>query len=238
MSTNGLASGNTFAEAIVHAACELIERDAKVMWHDDPSDPDGKAAQLDLSTVADPTCRELISRLEMAGLHFAAYDITSDVGVPAFAAVIADPTVEARGIGYAWGYGCHLAPEVALTRALTEAAQSRLTVISGSRDDLCESYERRGDRDSSEIARLIQEPPPTRRFERSSLAGRSPRDDVRTIVRRLRAAGIRSLVAVDLSHADVGIPVVKLLATQLELEHGDCARNVRARERYGMEVPA
>ena len=238
LSSNGLASGNTFAEAMAHAACELIERDANVMWLDDPSDPDGKAAQLDLSTVDDPTCRGLIGRFDAAGLHFAAYDMTSDIGVPAFAAVIADAAVDARGVGYAWGYGCHLAPEVALTRALTEAAQVRLTIIAGSRDDLRHSDERQGDSDIGEVAQLIQEPAPTRRFERHSLAGGSPRHDMRTIVGRLRAAGIQSLVAVDLSHADVGIPVVKLLATQLELTLGDCARNVRARERYAMAVSA
>jgi Uncharacterized conserved protein len=33
------------------------------------------------------------------------------------------------------GYGCHPARQIALMRALTEAAQTRLTVISGLRDD-------------------------------------------------------------------------------------------------------
>ena len=34
------------------------------------------------------------------------------------------------------GYGAHLSRNIALSRALTEAVQSRLTFISGSRDDL------------------------------------------------------------------------------------------------------
>jgi len=233
-STNGLASGNTVAEAIVHAACELIERDAKVMWLDDPSDPDGKVAQLDMSTVSDPTCRDLITRLEQADLLFAAYDITSDIGLPVFAAVVADTAVDARGVGYNWGYGCHPAPEVALVRALTEAAQARLTIIAGSRDDLPDTYDLRGDNDIDDVARMIQQPAPTRRFDQVSRAGASPAADFRTAVDRLRAAEIRNLVAVDLSHPDVGMPVVKLLATELELHHGDCVRNVRAQRRHGL----
>ncbi|MCL6649199.1 MAG: YcaO-like family protein [Chloroflexi bacterium] len=34
------------------------------------------------------------------------------------------------------GQGCHARREIALLRALTEATQSRLTVIAGTRDDL------------------------------------------------------------------------------------------------------
>ncbi|MFB8235490.1 YcaO-like family protein [Kitasatospora purpeofusca] len=34
------------------------------------------------------------------------------------------------------GAGCHTDPHIALSRALTEAAQSRLTCIAGTRDDL------------------------------------------------------------------------------------------------------
>jgi ribosomal protein S12 methylthiotransferase accessory factor len=33
------------------------------------------------------------------------------------------------------GYGAHCVPEIALSRAITEAVQSRVTYISGSRDD-------------------------------------------------------------------------------------------------------
>jgi len=44
-----------------------------------------------------------------------------------------DPT---RRLPAAAGHGCHPCRAVALSRALTEAAQSRLTMISGSRDDV------------------------------------------------------------------------------------------------------
>ena len=57
------------------------------------------------------------------------------------------------------GSGCHLSADIALSRALTEAAQSRLTVIAGSRDDLFRStYEPVKD------APPNRERPPTLRF--------------------------------------------------------------------------
>jgi ribosomal protein S12 methylthiotransferase accessory factor len=40
------------------------------------------------------------------------------------------------------GYGCHPSRQIALTRAVCEALQSRLSFIHGGRDDLTERYER------------------------------------------------------------------------------------------------
>ena len=64
------------------------------------------------------------------------------------------------------GYGCHPAREVALLRALTEAAQVRLTVISGLRDDFrIDAYEQLLDPDVVKAIRhRISASRPTRRF--------------------------------------------------------------------------
>jgi ribosomal protein S12 methylthiotransferase accessory factor YcaO len=45
-----------------------------------------------------------------------------------------------RNLGIFTGTGTHLAKSVALSRALTEAAQARLTSISGNRDDILPKY--------------------------------------------------------------------------------------------------
>src|SRR5438477_113360 len=55
ISSNGLASGNHILEAIEHALCEVIERDADALWR-----ADDRLAQLDLETVTDPYCRFVI----------------------------------------------------------------------------------------------------------------------------------------------------------------------------------
>jgi ribosomal protein S12 methylthiotransferase accessory factor len=128
MSSNGLASGNTVAEATVHALCEVIERDASASG---AAMPDDVRVRLDLASVTDADCRLMLGRFAAAEIWLEVFADTAVGGVPCF---------EARGrAGTAphafLGAGCHPDPAVALCRALTEAAQSRLTVIAGSRDD-------------------------------------------------------------------------------------------------------
>ena len=92
--------------------------------------------RLDLASVDDPICQEILGKLERAGLSVAVWDITSDIEIAAFACFIVPRDDSAMWhCSVASGYGCHPARQVALLRALTEAAQARLTVISGLRDD-------------------------------------------------------------------------------------------------------
>lgn len=131
--TTGLASGNTRDEALLHALCELIERDA-VARMDAMDAGELDARRLDLASVPAGPAAGVLERFARAGLEIEVLDITSDVGVPAFHATIADPD-PLRGGFIDRGMGAHVAPEIALVRALVEAAQSRLGYISGSRDD-------------------------------------------------------------------------------------------------------
>jgi ribosomal protein S12 methylthiotransferase accessory factor len=164
--SSGLASGNHLVEATTHALCELIERDAATLWFLGTEDPTGKATQIDLATVDDPECRALLARLHAAGLIVGAYDVTSDVGIPVCQVVVLDPPESPRPLGYFWGFGCHLSPAVALSRALTEAAQCRLAEIAGSREDIDpEAYQQNRDPEElREMRDLIATPAPTRPF--------------------------------------------------------------------------
>jgi ribosomal protein S12 methylthiotransferase accessory factor len=133
-SSNGLASGNTHAEAVVHALCELIERDALAMSYSQHHAP---ARQVDLATVTEGCCVGLIRRCRDAGVHLTLQWCPGRFGVPCFAAQIwsEDFPVTSRGAG------AHADPGIALARAITEAAQSRLTAITGTRDDTAPIYE-------------------------------------------------------------------------------------------------
>ena len=71
-----------------------------------------------------------------AGLDVAVWHASTTVEVPCFACAIADVRGNTLYPQHAAGYGCHVSKEIALLRALTEAAQTRLTFISGARDDL------------------------------------------------------------------------------------------------------
>jgi ribosomal protein S12 methylthiotransferase accessory factor len=87
-------------------------------------------------SVTDPYCAELIGRFLDAGMWLQIVYVGSPYAIPVFAAYIWS---EDYPIVFA-GSGCHTFPQIALSRALTEAAQSRLTCIAGTRDDL-ESHE-------------------------------------------------------------------------------------------------
>jgi ribosomal protein S12 methylthiotransferase accessory factor len=133
-SGGGLASGNCYEEAALHALYELVERDATA-WLDDVPPP--SRDWLDPDSVTDDDCRGLLDRFDRAGIEVEIYDATTELGVPCYRADIWSRSVPVPFSGS----GSHLSPAIALCRALTEAAQSRLTAISGVRDDIDdESY--------------------------------------------------------------------------------------------------
>ncbi|HYL80379.1 MAG TPA: YcaO-like family protein, partial [Candidatus Acidoferrum sp.] len=141
--TNGLASGNHALEAISHGICEVVERDAATLWCHLPREKQDRT-RVDLDSVDDDACREVIERFSRAGVAAAVWEATADTGIPAFICdVVEDDPNPLRPIGATWGVGCHPSRGVALLRALTEAAQSRVTIIAGSRDDVPrDQYER------------------------------------------------------------------------------------------------
>jgi YcaO-like protein with predicted kinase domain len=136
-SSNGLASGNTRTEAIVHGLCEVIERDQSCLWQIEQSlAGDPRARMVKLDTIEDPICRQQVELCRRANLDVWVWYCTYDIAVPVFACTIADRGNATFYPQRASGYGCHPVATIALSRAITEAIQSRLTHISGVRDDV------------------------------------------------------------------------------------------------------
>ncbi|MFJ2782210.1 YcaO-like family protein [Kitasatospora sp. NPDC087315] len=130
-STNGLASGNTRAEAVVHGLCEVIERDT-ISDLTSPGRP-WPAQLIDPATVEDPHCADLIARVRAARVWLELWHLPNRFGVPVMACYLWREDQPALLVS---GSGANLDPHVALSRAITEAAQSRLTQITGSREDI------------------------------------------------------------------------------------------------------
>jgi ribosomal protein S12 methylthiotransferase accessory factor len=207
--SNGLAGGNTVTEATVHALCEVVERDTVAFLHRMPVD---QRPHLDPSTVADAACRELLAL-------FAAADVVTDVrhsvgtvGVDCFEVVGRAPSTP---VSFA-GYGCHPDPGVALARALTEAAQSRLTFIAGSRDD--------DDRPIRAAAGWSLTPPPPQppgpRLDWANLGDASAPgldQDQANLACAIAAATGREPIRVVL-RSPTGVPVVRVVAPGLDVE--------------------
>ena len=217
--SNGLASGNHKVEAISHAVTELVERDATTLWRLQDSVAQA-ATRIDLHSIDDPVGRSLIDRFEAAGVTVGVWETTSDIGLPAFLCRIVErEELPQHSIRPATGMGCHVAREVALSRALTEAAQSRLTFIAGARDDMPRAeYERH--LDPAHHARwkaMIVEGGGRRSFrDCPTSAAPTIEADLAQQLDRLRAVGIEEVVAVDLTKPEFGIPVVRVVVPGLE----------------------
>jgi len=221
MSSNGLASGNHLLEAVSHGLCEVIERDAAALFRFSDLAAQ-EARRVDLDSIDDPGCRSLLDRYERADVSVGVWDMTSDVGVAAFRCVILDRGNNPfRRLGPIEGMGCHPVREVALSRALTEAAQGRLTLIAGSRDDNLR------DRYQETQEALLRE----RAEERLGRAGTRPfrvtptevhdtlEADVAAILAQLQRAGLKQAACVDLTKPEFGIPVVRVVVPGLETYH-------------------
>ena len=235
--TNGLASGNTRGEALVHALAELVERDAHALWLALPPAARAETA-IDPASIADPLCADLLACFAAAGIALAIWDITSDLGIPAFR-VLALPGREEPGMEAELGLGCHPDPGVALSRALTEAAQSRVTRISGARDDFApESYAApaRAARRAAALRALSEAVPPRRRFEAvQGCAAPTIHGDLALLLSRIGAAGLGPAAWVDMTREEIGIPVVRAVVAGLEGTPGPAgggyAPGARARAR-------
>lgn len=218
-SSNGLASGNHLLEAICSGLCEVVERDAVAIWEHQRIEMRARC-RVDVATVDDPACMALLEKFERAQMAVQLWDVTSDCEVPVFVSEIQprihDPSAMSRR---ARGAGCHVSRGIALSRALTEAAQVRLTHITGVRDDIhFEAYRNElAARTGAALLDALAAALPSRSFcAVPTFVSDDIGEDVRWLLHRLRSAGLHSVLIVDLTRTEFGIPVVRVVVPGLE----------------------
>jgi YcaO-like protein with predicted kinase domain len=147
----------------------------------------------------------------------AIWDMTTDIGLPAFYCQIHGRNQYDSHSGA--GAGCHLTRDIALSRALTEAAQVRTTYIAGSRDDLSPrdySGVNRSRKDNYS-RRLIAQHSPVRDFETvPDWPTNSLESDIDVIIERLENIGVLSMFVTDLSRQPYPIHVVRVVIPTIE----------------------
>jgi ribosomal protein S12 methylthiotransferase accessory factor len=214
--SNGLASGNHIVEATLHALYEVIERDAMArLTSGGLILPWGESRAVNLDTLPSGPLTLLRDRLRRAEVSLILIRVESLVPVSTFCAVLVDPLSLFACSCVNIGYGGHLSPTVAALRAVTEAAQSRLTFIHGAREDL--------KRDSYKFDETHQRLRAFFEGQRGDLpwneiADHSSGDlcqDCETVLKGLCAAGYSRIYRVDLTNSRFGIPVVKVLVPGL-----------------------
>jgi thioglycine synthase len=249
--TNGLASGNVMEEAICHALCEVIERDAvsiadlcsssipytifkktehSKLSEDEFIDDSSIFQEVDISEIIEEyePLKFLVKRFNDVGLPLLIKDITQkDIGVPSFVASSVESISSNYGY-YAKGYGTHLDARIALIRAITELSQTRAGNIQGARDDLRKIQYNENDEihkrkwefmrtsSSSVLYGIPNINQPTPFSEIKSNVKEDILDDIKHILNGLKNAGLKRAIIVDLTHPDVGIPVVRAIVPGLE----------------------
>jgi YcaO-like protein with predicted kinase domain len=209
-STNGLASGNTPAEAIFHGLCELIERDAETCW---ALLPESRRLELcfDPTLLNDPVVDDLCERFARAGVPLRLFDLTVDIAVPTFMALAGDGT--GSRIELMAGYGTHPSPVRAAVKAITEVAQGRVTVIASARDDIAlGDYAEPPDATLRALASATPRHTPA-----TGVAGTATVETLLNHVgQALLAADIDDVICVPLGSDDLGFSVVRVLCDSLE----------------------
>ena len=215
--SNGCAAGSVIEEAVLQGVLELIERDAVALWwYNRLSRP-----AVDLASSSDPYVTALAGHYRELRRELWVLDITSDVGVPTFAAISRRIDKEEEDIIY--GFGAHLDAGVALTRALTEMNQSLEAVPTANGPDASRTY--RGSRHAvrwwrtvkaATIGYLMPDPDaaPRRLEDFQEFASHDLRQDILTCKTLLETRGIDVLV-LDQSRRDVGFPVVRVVSPGL-----------------------
>lgn len=216
--TNGLASGNTLLEAVVHALCELIERDALsqmefVNAFADENLPEYK--NVDLATMPAEILQLLpgtSGSMGHSGLDLVVTDMGSDINIPSFRAMIIDSKYPGQD-GYSTlmspGYGSSPDSGIALTRAITEAMQSRVGYIQGARDSFNASpFLTRQARNRLETQ--LKSTASKSFHEIPSCSNSELMDDLKLILASISAAGLKQVMVSDLTRKEWGIPVVRV----------------------------
>jgi YcaO-like protein with predicted kinase domain len=235
--TNGLASGNHPLEAMLHGLYETVERDAVALWRAGTHEAQQRRG-VDLASIAGTVCFDLLERFRQAGTAVRIWDVTSDIGLPVFVC-LAMPNDATRGIEPELGAGCHADRDVALCRALTEAAQARVTRISGARDDFAPSSYGWAERQARwDAAQRLCKGPAARDFRLAPTGARETlRADLDAALSGLAREGLSQVAWIDLSQPALGIPVGRIVVPGLEgpwtPTSGDYSPGERARAASG-----
>jgi len=203
--SNGCAAGNTLEEAIVQGFLELVERDAYAIWWYNRL----QRASVDLGQFDDSYIRDLQTQLADAGRQLWVLDVTSDLGISCFVAVLHWMHNSQENIEF--GSGAHFDARIALLRALTELNQFLSIGLmgggTGEKSTLDGSTPLRL-RDHPFLMpseNLVAQPHSSFKFGRLDA-----REQVTTCVELAKREGLDFLV-LDQTRPDIGVPVVRVI---------------------------
>ncbi|OJT23828.1 hypothetical protein BO221_17840 [Archangium sp. Cb G35] len=214
--SNGCAAGNCIEEAILQGFMELVERDSVSLWWYNRV----RRPRVDLDSFDEPYFAELRAYYRSLGRDLWVLDLTTDLGIPAFAAISANTHAHPQAITL--GFGAHLSPRLGILRAITEANQFLPLVLERDRapakvrpnEDEVDAWLREATLDAHDYLVPATDLPPVRAASHPTEHRGDLRDDVEACVRMAARHGLETLV-LDQSRPDIGMHVVKVVVPGL-----------------------
>ncbi len=213
--SNGNAAGNCLEEAVLQGLLELIERDAVALWWYNMI----PMPSVDLEQIKDPMINPFIETFAAICRKVWVLDMTNDLGVPVFAAFSSETSGGSdRPI---FGFGAHLDPKTAFTRALSEMTQS-LGLIEFPPEFLSDDGKLSLHRQFTTETKLEEWPyllptvdEPAKRLENyADMSSDDLLEDLSLCVDILNKRGLEVLVN-DQTRSDLGLSVVKVIVPGL-----------------------
>lgn len=128
--STGVASATTLEDAILHGLFEVIEHDAWLIGQSNPY----ILPIVDYASSSSAKIKEIVAKVKSMGYDIITRDYTNDLTIPVFRTYI---TNRENFSQYSYnGFGCHISPEIALERSVTEAAQFCDSLFGGSKSSL------------------------------------------------------------------------------------------------------
>ncbi len=193
----------------MHALYEVIERHSfSALCIDDDIDF-SQCERIDPATVTDDDLATLLDRIARSRFNLVLLKVPAVPLIYSFMAVLIDTDSFGDASHLSFGYGAHLNPAVAASRAVTESAQTRLTYIHGARNDIKQSLYL-GSREQQHVASFFASLPSDARWT-SYVDNASPdlKTDLLNVLTGLATAGYDHVYEVNLTRPDLPIAVVR-----------------------------
>jgi ribosomal protein S12 methylthiotransferase accessory factor len=215
----GCAAGPSKADAVLHGLCELVERDAAGLWWRGGM----RGRSLALDDQASGEAVVLLAKLRQGNASRRTWllDITTDLGIPAIAAV----SCRVDGKGFAFGLGARPTVAGAARGAIMELCQNELAhaVVAAKQGE--GGPEKLNARDRDHIARATHIDADTCALlhplgipvRREACPTEETVSQIGWVATRLAAAGIETFV-IDLTRPRFAVPVVRIVAPGLQIE--------------------
>jgi ribosomal protein S12 methylthiotransferase accessory factor YcaO len=243
--TNGLASGNVVEEAVCHALCEVIERDAislsqlrasAIPFHilykiysnlriqgyhintiskEQFMDDNSLYPDVKISEDNFLPVTKLINKFKKFNIKLMIKDITTNIKIPTFNVACVEWI--SHDYGYlAEGHGTHPDKRIAILRAITEVSQTRAANIQGARDDLRKIHYKDNNTDDKNAWQFMSSQKITNFSDIITYQNEDILDDINLIIKFFKEVGLNKAIIVNLTNPKINVPVVRAIVPGLE----------------------